>query len=164
VHAAVWTGAKMLIWGGTGLAFVQLGDGASYDPAIDAWTSISSVNAPSGRNNFTAVWTGTEMIVWGGSETGSNTGRVNTGGRYDPSTDTWTPIASTTARYGHTVVWTGTEMVVFGGTAAGGAHYNLASDSWTPTSSVGIPVNRGGHSAVWSGTEMLVWGGYNSSF
>ena len=34
----------------------------------------------------TAVWTGSEMIVWGG--TGAN--YFNTGGRYNPNTDSWT--------------------------------------------------------------------------
>ena len=32
------------------------------------------------------MWTGSEMIVWGGVTCSI----VNTGGRYDPSTDSWT--------------------------------------------------------------------------
>ena len=52
------------------------------------------------------------MIVWGGN------GLFNTGGRYNPSTDSWTATSTTNApdaRYGHTAVWTGSEMIVWGG-------------------------------------------------
>ena len=49
----------------------------------DTWGTAPSTsgNVPSATFFFTAVWTGTEMIVWGGNG--------NTGGRYDPATDTW---------------------------------------------------------------------------
>ena len=55
------------------------------------------------------------MIVWGGYGAGIET---NTGGRYNPSTDSWTATSTTNApaaRYGHTAVWTGSEMIVWGG-------------------------------------------------
>ena len=63
----------------------------------------------------TAVWTGNEMIIWGGWN-GSN--YFNTGGRYNPSTNSWTATSTTnapSARPGHTAVWTGSEMIVWGG-------------------------------------------------
>ena len=41
----------------------------------------------------TAVWTGSEMIVWGGVS--SEQSLANTGGRYDPVSDTWTGATST---------------------------------------------------------------------
>ena len=55
------------------------------------------------------------MIVWGGYD-----GNVylNTGGRYNPGTDSWTATSTTnapTARGFHTAVWTGSEMIVWGG-------------------------------------------------
>ena len=43
---------------------------------------------------------------------------MNTGGRYNPSTDSWTPPAPPNAPTGrdfHTAVWTGSEMIVWGG-------------------------------------------------
>ena len=55
------------------------------------------------------------MIVWGGYE-GSN--YWNTGGRYNPSTNSWTATSTTNApagRSSHTAVWTGSEMIVWGG-------------------------------------------------
>ena len=53
------------------------------------------------------------MIVWGGAN-----GSLNTGGRYNPSTDSWTATSMTnapSARADHTAVWTGSEMIVWGG-------------------------------------------------
>ena len=46
------------------------------------------MDAPAARISHTAVWSGNEMIVWGGSDINTF---LNTGGRYNPSTDSWTP-------------------------------------------------------------------------
>jgi hypothetical protein len=57
------------------------------------------------------------MIVWGGS-TGFDGNVFSTGGRYDPSTDSWAAIGTfnaPTGRYNHTAVWTGRIMIVWGG-------------------------------------------------
>ena len=103
------------------------------------------------------------MIVWGGGALN------NTGGRYNPSTDTWTPTSLTNApsgRSNHTAVWTGTEMIVWGGSDGfnfldTGGRFNPGSDSWTATSTTNVPAGRYLHTGVWSGTEMIVWGGFN---
>ena len=45
-------------------------------------------------------------------------GDLNTGGRYNPSTDSWTATSTTNAPEApiyHTAVWTGSEMIVWGG-------------------------------------------------
>jgi hypothetical protein len=89
----------------------------------DTWTPTSLTNAPAGRFNHTAVWTGSEMIVWGGCTDGGCNSSFNTGGRYNPSTDSWTPTNTANApaaRWAHTAVWTGSEMIVWGG--AGGSN------------------------------------------
>jgi len=55
------------------------------------------------------------MIVWGGF---GASGVTNTGGSYNPGTNSWTEISRTntpSARSGHTAVWTGSEMMVWGG-------------------------------------------------
>ena len=54
----------------------------------DTWTATTTANAPVARYRHTAVWTGSEMIVWGGYN--NVVGYTNTGGRYNPSTDSWT--------------------------------------------------------------------------
>jgi N-acetylneuraminic acid mutarotase len=130
----------------------------------DTWTRISTANAPSGREAHTAVWTGSEMIVWGGVDCSHRNCPLNTGGRYNPSTDTWTATSTTNAPEGrpnHTAVWTGSEMIIWGGGAAldTGGRYDPAADSWTATSTTNAPIGRYGHTAVWEGNQMIVWGG-----
>jgi hypothetical protein len=165
-HTAVWTGSEMLVWGGYDGGF--LNSGGRYDPSADTWTPISTTNAPSPRDYHTAVWTGSEMLIWGGWGSGGNGPTYfNTGGRYNPSTDTWTAMTTTGAPPGHSVhsaVWTGSEMLVWGGEGSGGysndgGQYDPATDTWTAITTIHAPSARSAHTAVWSGSEMLVWGG-----
>ena len=132
----------------------------------DTWTATSTTNAPVARAYQTAVWTGTEMIVWGGCGDFGCNSLLSTGGKYNPSTDSWTATTATnapTARQYHTAVWTGTEMIVWGGYNNGsifntGGNYNPSTDSWTATSTTDTEP-RYRHTAVWTGSEMIVWGG-----
>src|SRR5438105_12141145 len=55
------------------------------------WTSTNLVGAPEIRSGHTAIWTHSEMIVWGGF---TLAGLVNSGGRYNPSTNNWLPTTS----------------------------------------------------------------------
>src|SRR5437868_2043246 len=60
------------------------------------------------------------MIVWGGGGGQGDGDYFNTGGRYNPSTDSWEATNTSnvpTGRDEHTVVWTGSEMIVWGGDA-----------------------------------------------
>jgi hypothetical protein len=171
-HTAVWTGSEMIIFGGL---FSPHHNGR-YNPATHTWLPIQVAGQPSPRTGHTAVWTGTEMIVWGGWG-GSLPGNVlNTGGRYNPATDTWTPTSVgpgvPQARTNHTAVWTGTEMIVWGGCPSAeclftalnsGARYRPDTDTWTPISGTSAPAPRASHTAVWTGTEMIVWGGRSAT-
>ena len=74
------------------------------------------------------------MIVWGGID--QNSVPFDTGGRYNPNTDTWIATSTTNApapRYLHTAVWTGSQMIIWGGTGANyfntGSRYNPVTDS-----------------------------------
>jgi len=158
-HTAVWTGTRMIVWGG--------GIGGMYDPVTDTWESVASSGAPSARTLHTAVWTGTEMAIWGGIDATGHS--LNTGGLYNPRTNTWRPISTAcaaTPRGGHSVVWTGSEMIVWGGSitigggeVASGARYDPSSDAWQDVPVVGAPGGRVNHTAVWTGTSMIIWGG-----
>ena len=138
---------------------------------FDAWGATSTVNAPyCTSTDHTAVWTGSEMIVWGGW--GGGTNYLNTGGKYNPTTDSWTATSyanAPSARLRHTAVWTGSEMIVWGGLQSfpnlfnTGGRYNPATDTWTATSITSAPAGRVFHTAVWSGSEMIVWGGESSA-
>jgi len=108
----------------------------------NTWTPTSITNAPDGRILPTAVWTGRDMIVWGGTTDRIN--GLNTGGRYDPGTDSWTATSTSgapAARYWHTAVWTGSKMAVWGGynrvnVFNTGGRYCAGTPSPTPTPSV----------------------------
>ena len=154
----------MIVWGGSNNFGVNTG--GRYNPKTDSWTDTSTTAAPSARYDHTVVWTGSEMIVWGGTD-GSGVNYFNTGGKYDPVTDTW--LATTTSnvpngRVGHAAVWSGTEMIVWGGggsvTNNTGGRYDPFTDSWAATSTVNAPSARFAHTWVWTGSEMIVWGGF----
>jgi N-acetylneuraminic acid mutarotase len=171
-HTAVWTGTDMIVWGGQAGFTTYFDTGGRYNPNTDSWTNTAIDNAPASRGHHTAVWTGTEMIVWGGYSYDGNIEHFwNTGGRYNPSTNSWTTTTTTNAPNGretHTAVWTGSEMIVWGGDDRGllntGGKYNPGTDSWTPTSTSNAPSVRSGHCAAWTGSKMIVWGGSVNSF
>jgi hypothetical protein len=168
---AVWTGSKMIVWGGDSdvAGTVWYNTGGVYNPSSDLWLPTSTTNAPLARQNHTAAWTGTEMIIWGGA--GPGYPFMNSGGQYNPALDSWTPTSTgtnlPTARLYHTAVWSGTEMIVWGGmdTSANnyantGGKYNPTTDSWTATAiDANTPELREEHTAVWTGTSMIVWSG-----
>ncbi|MFC1609682.1 Ig-like domain-containing protein [Myxococcota bacterium] len=160
----VWTGTEVLLWSG-------YYGGSRYDPVADRWTRMSRVDGPSIWGP--AVWTGSEMIAWGGNVTWNPYYHwYVSSGRYDPVTDTWTPIAATGApepRTGHNLVWTGSEVVVWGGkdedvVLADGFRYEPESDTWAPIATAGAPSIRWRHTAVWTGSRMIVWGGDNDRY
>ncbi|MEW6305982.1 MAG: kelch repeat-containing protein [Verrucomicrobiota bacterium] len=117
-HTAIWTGQKMIVWGGkNGGSFFN--DGAVYDPVTNEWSPISSENAPAARANHNAVWTGAEMIVLNGENA---SGALATGAAYSPAANKWRPLANPglpMARSATSAVWTGLEILIFGGQAEG---------------------------------------------
>jgi N-acetylneuraminic acid mutarotase len=164
-HTTVWTGSEMIVWGGEDINGDLVNTGGRYNPSTDSWTATSITNAPAARQAHTAVWTGSEMIVWGGNHFVFPY-YFNSGGRYNPSADSWTvtsTINAPAARNGHTAVWTGSEMIVWGGNDDNGrfrtgGRYNPSTDSWTATNP-NAPQGRDLATAVWTGSEMIVWGG-----
>jgi N-acetylneuraminic acid mutarotase len=166
LHAAIWTGSVMIVWGGdawTGSA-QYFKTGGLYDPVADTWAPMSIVGAPDGRITFSAVWLQDRMVVWGGYNA---SGYLGTGGCYNPGDDTWVSVSSINApsnRQSHSAVAAGNEMVVFGGydgsnSLKTGGRYNLHSDSWVPTAVADVPSRRSYPGVVWTGAEMIVWGG-----
>lgn len=202
-HTAVWTGEtdypatanRMIVWGGCkedestiygcgGKAYFK--SGGMYSPERDGWTRTDERSAPEARANHSAVWTGTsderrinnKMVVWGGCTDGDGCERyLNTGGIFDPASNSWmpTPVTSRTpvARAQHTAVWTGKKLIVWGGENGintpqvqgrvlnDGGMFDPASpegiDPWEPIG--GIIEPRSFHTAVWTGSVMIVWGG-----
>jgi hypothetical protein len=163
-HTAVWSGTKMIVWGG--LAGAVTDTGGAYDPQAKVWSATSQTGAPAARHSHTAVWTGSAMLVWGGFGT---SGLAAAGGVYDPATDTWKPMSTANQpapRQAHSALWTGSKMLVWGGKSGGsvlgtGGLYDPATDTWTAVAAQGAPSARYDHAAVWTGSHMLVWAGYN---
>ena len=97
------------------------------------------------------------MIVWGGSAGGRG---FNTGGRYTPTTNSWTATSTTNApgdRYGHTAVWTGNHMIVWGGLAFG-LGYTKTGGSYCATE---LPAQLGNISTrafVQTGDNVMIGG------
>ncbi|MBA2434439.1 MAG: hypothetical protein H0V54_05020 [Chthoniobacterales bacterium] len=173
-HTAVWTGSEMIVWGGYSGVGGTTNTGARYNPATNTWTATSLTNAPTKRSRHTAVWTGSRMLVFAGRTGDTDSTTVNTGGSYDPVSNTWTALSTSNApapREYHTAIWTGTEMIVWGGYdgtkstgVTTGGRYNPETNSWTATSTTGAPAARYGHKSVWTGTRMIVWGGQGPNF
>ncbi len=161
----VWTGSQMIVWSGASSS----DPGGRYDPSTDSWLSISLTDAPDGMKS-PLVWTGTEMVAWGGClDWPACNVPTDSGGRYNPSSDSWTPISGTgalSARMQHSAVWSGSQMVVFGGSSDGldvlgdGARYTPGADFWAPINPTGAPSARRSHEAVWANDEMILWGGW----
>ncbi len=172
-HIAVWTGDRMVVWGGANEyppGFVDTG--GIYEPTVDQWTGTSTHECPTGRWSHTGVWTGSELAVWGGyDETSSIWGDAETGGLYAPDLDRWRSISTVgvpTGRRDHTAVWTGSEMIVWGGISGDliletGAKYTPQTDTWLPIAADDAPSGRLRHTAVWTGSAMIVWGGESGS-
>jgi hypothetical protein len=129
----------MIVWGGQDY-LVPLDSGGRYDPVDDSWSETSTgVGVPRERTSATAIWTGKEMIVWGGEVLMTGI-FLDTGGRYDPLTDSWTETSTAagvpTRRRDHAAIWTGTRMLVWGG-------HDLGADGGYPNG-VGIYCDCGG--------------------
>ena len=76
-HTAVWTGTRMVVWGG--FDTTSLNTGGQYDPVGNSWVATAmTAGVPSPRYDHTAVWAGSRMIVWGGIATST----LNTGGQW----------------------------------------------------------------------------------
>lgn len=161
-HSGLWTGSRLLVWGGT-VAGSPAATGGNYDPATDTWTQISTVDAPAPRSGHAAVWTGEQMLVWGGF--GAN--YLGTGGAYSPVSLTWSVLATNGApagRDGQVSVWTGARMLVWGGRnstglLADGAAYDLAGAAWSALPSLNVPSARRLATAVWAGDRLIIFGG-----
>lgn len=125
-HSAVWTGSKLVIWGGVNNG-TALADGAIYDPTLNAWSPLPATGAPAARFGHVSVWTGSEVLVFGGEDAG---GPLATGGAYNPTTGLWRALSASGAPVARTFaqgVWSGSELLVFGGSTTSAPFTSIAS-------------------------------------
>ena len=136
-HSAVWTGDRMVVWGG---CCGSGNTGGLYDPVTDGWQATSTANAPAPRGSHSAVWTGRLMIVHGGDL------GLKTGGRYDPFLDSWVPTSTLNApesQMGHTSVWAPGQMIVWGDLGVLGTGGRYLVDSSPDADHDGMTTCRG---------------------
>lgn len=141
---------SILVWGGNAGAGVT-NSGAALNPSSNTWTALSTTNAPAAREGHTAIWTGTEMIVASGRVPSTPSYiYLNSGGRYNPATNTWATISSSGAPAlgGSASIWTGTKMLVMGGTSnslpitSESYYFDPATNAWSFARSMSIsPAN-----------------------
>jgi hypothetical protein len=178
---AVWTGSRMLVFGGLNSPFTTPwlppypADFKAYDPVTDTWTTLSLVNGPSPRQGHTMVWTGTEAIVFGGFTNGYGpTGYdvFGDGRAYNPVTDTWRvlPQSPIYRRYNHHAIWTGNKMIIWGGNHCGaetrlymhafdGAAYDPVTNAWTYFPPPEAPLNPNSPLIGWADGRLMMWAG-----
>lgn len=171
-NTAIWTGSRVIIWGGYDPTKNAYDSGGSlYDPLANSWTTMSLIGAPAGRTGHIAAWTGSKMIVWGGVYFSNGVANYRGDGAiYDPVGNSWTPMNATGApgaRYGASSVWTGSRLIVWGGYNGGdfndGYAYDPATDTWSPISTVNAPSGRNMAATAWTGSRMIVWSGYQGN-
>ncbi len=162
--AAPLTDGHVLLVGGqgavchdSGRCFIGFNTAAIYDPTANTWTAATPMHA--GRHDFTAtVLPNGKVLVIGGSSAGGSDSIYSplaSAERYDPATNTWTPVANlATARYGHAaaLLGDGTVLVAGGITAHGFAsnptilasaeRYNPATDSWSDAGTMTTALGR----------------------
>ena len=150
---AVWTGSRVVTWGGVDDQGRALPDGALFDPSSSKWTNMADAPKDVSATGSAAVWTGTEMLVWGGPA-GSK------GAAFDPKTDQWRllPDAPIATRSIDNATWTESEMVVW--SDGDGAVYNPAINKWRPMSP--SPLRPSQPRGVWTGSDVVFLGGANT--
>jgi hypothetical protein len=126
-HTAVWTSSEMIVWGGCANCSYSIAGTHSAEffppsPTPTLPTSPTLIATMPGVTPTPSDFGGTPTSTPIPSATASPS--PGTGGRYDPSTDSWIAISTTNApspRDGHTAVWSGSEMIVWGGNGDGGS-------------------------------------------
>jgi len=160
---AVWTGSRMVVWGGRGIGS-ELATGGRYDPVSDSWTP-TSMPAPRRYASF-LLRVDRERVVGVGGYNYDPGFFPDAGGRYDAAADTWMPdlyvgCAVRAVRPHRRLA--GSAMVVWGGidfdtTLDTGGRYDPATDVWTPMSVAGRAVRAFlTIRAVWTGARC--WSG-----
>lgn len=185
-HGAVWTGDRMVIWGGeTDDGSKPVSYGAQFDPKQLEWVPLPDSGLVPRRGHST-TWTGSELLVFGGETFDGvpladgavlrpNRQNVeNTGVLGDLEGGSWQRMARFPGdpRSFHAAAWTGEYLIVFGGFSEGGVRPELARDAyayevdrnrWWDITRPTAPSGRACHQAVFTGEGVLFLGGVGAA-
>ncbi len=145
----VWTGKRLVVWGGMGTQTNPFrcgppgecrptAGGGVYDPATDTWAPMSAAGAPVARFGPAVKQVGGSVLIWGGVDHAD-------GALYDPGANTWrvlppppAPIASARLDDFDALVSDGKIVVVTNRKHA--AAFDLAGWTWTLVPDAQLPV------------------------
>jgi hypothetical protein len=155
--------------------------GVLYNPATDAWRSMSTVNAPTTAGG-TDVVLGEKVVCWGGALyvagqafTGplyQSSGLTNSGAVYNAADDTWTAMSTTNApspRFGVLALAMRGRMFVWGGTDGttnsfgeqsyfrDGGIFDPETNTWTSISKDDSPILTADNGLLWAEEQGLVY-------
>ncbi len=157
---AVWTGAVVIVFGGSDGMGNLLKDAAAYDPQSRLWSALPS--AATARSQPLGFWDGARAIFWGGTAT--NNLPIAGADRFDLAT--WT-ASSKTGDPGQllapAVGFDGSLVYFQGGLFNGSMRqdkvfsYTTKTDDWSALSK--SLSARSSAFGVWDGSHFVVWGG-----
>ena len=170
---AVWTGTRLVVWGGASAEAGQepppLADGAAYDPGANKWTKMPAGPLAGRIDPLGAGHGGDALLAWGpGPVQNGQRAALSDSAVYDPAHNRWTPAAAVPPPPDRTWcldppgcvgVDTG-RRVVFAGQ---GLAWDPALNRWAPIapSPLADPY-LGGKATAWTGSKVMVWGGGNA--
>lgn len=170
----VYTGSKVLFWGGFTFNGNAQGGAFLYDPVTNEWSAASTANQANAVMHPTVGWSGTSFYVFGGLAAQSTLDFFV----YEPATNMWAKLASpANERFGAFGGWDGSYFVTWGGRKQGGGAPQEWSDGrrwdtsgWGTTSAAPASMTarhalhrESGWSARTSGGNSLLVGGVNGA-
>jgi N-acetylneuraminic acid mutarotase len=167
---AVWTGTRLVVWGGASAEAGEdpppLADGAAYDPGSNRWTKLAPALLSGRIAPLGAARAGAALLSWGlGPVEGDKRTPAADSALYDPAHNRWSPIA------GVPVPAKGTWCLDAPGCVGvdAGARVVFAGQglAWDPTANRWSAIAAGpfadpfleGKAPAWTGSRVMLWGG-----
>ncbi|HRE63554.1 MAG TPA: kelch repeat-containing protein [Ferruginibacter sp.] len=177
---SAYSGKKFMIWGGyyNGSTSPTSGFrnwGYIFDSTSNSWTTSNTTGAPAPRqSHFMATMPGNRFLIFGGNANPPSGGalRYNDGAIYNPATNTWSNLFSTTGapstvsmanpRYALDTVTNRLYVYIYYLSTPYLFYYNISSNTWTSLSTVNSPNTTAMGNSVWMGNPVnkwMFWGG-----
>ena len=143
-YSGVWTGTKLtMAFGGGNHGGGSNQQAATYDPATDLWTMLSTPPATARQHTAVAA-NGTTATFFGGYNVCHCTDPAlldpKDGASYDEGTTAWTHVAAVPASFGIAATgrdqiatwWAGGKLHFWSSFTVNGGTYDAASETWSP--------------------------------
>lgn len=168
----VWTGSRLIVWGGaTGNGVDQLaGDGAIYDPGKDRWTPMAAQGAPAVRWEPVVATNGKLVVVMGGGKQralvpGGANDRVDAF-VFDVAANQWRSTANAPALAERQWIRTyiDHQRLIAVDTLQLAVHQlELASGTFVDVKMPAVLAGFSGVASAWTGQRLVVYGGYKQA-